>query len=654
MPAFNSEDVLAFAIESVLAQSESNLELVVVDDASTDGTRAVAESYVRLDARVRLVCNSRNSRAGPIEWEARNDGLKIARGWLIAYLDADNTWRPDFVEQLSRVLLAEDQLQIAHCDSCNHYSEEQAVYARATDGRRLINYGPTWTIFSYDVLDPARLGYDQYVDTNEMMHRASVFERLGALWRTHHPDREGISRRQPSLRPSRRHNDLELFERIITAFGFESCLHLKLPLVDYYYPSAARARRTRVPDEPIHPQTRAGLSQLNIDRFYGSYLEPTQGGYKLDLGLGEVDVPGLDPVELYAEFACQGGMGDRLVHYNGARTLRGAYRELVRHYQHSLGAGWLTEHNLALFDGCHEAIGSAIDIFTGCVGNPAGRDAVAFAVPSYPYWAIAAASHHRTVVIEAPRASVFIAGLKRLDQGEVGAVIVNWPSNPLGYEYSTEDVAELNRLARERRWGLVVDITYHAFLESGSHAILDLAPERTILCDSVSKAWGVPGLRLGFAACADEHIAGALRAYKSGRSLLPSSLKLAFFAHMLLSQPDTPQLIVSTVHERRQRLRRALMKAAPELGIRLTDERTPGLYEILYLDHHPRDSPAELAALLLAEDQMIVTADGAFYPPYHRPTSVPPFVRLSLGRCEDVELAAALLRRHTSCAVSVI
>lgn len=244
MPAYNRADVIPFAIQSVVAQTMSDWELILVDDASEDSTLDIMRAYASADPRIRVVLNKSNSRRGPIEWEPRNDGLKLARGTLIAYLDADNTWRPKFLERLAGVLLAHPELELVYCDSCNHYSPEEARVVIARDSRNLVDSGPTWTVFSNGEFDPAQLGYEQYVDTNEMMHRTSTFSGLDTLWRTRHPNRAQINQRQSKRCPYRRHNDLDLVERIIQSFGLESIRHISEVHVDFYYPSAERVSST--------------------------------------------------------------------------------------------------------------------------------------------------------------------------------------------------------------------------------------------------------------------------------------------------------------------------------------------------------------------------------------------------------------------------
>jgi glycosyltransferase involved in cell wall biosynthesis len=86
LPVWNGERYLAEAIESVLGQSEPPAELIVVDDGSTDGSVALAESYAN---RVRLL---RQAHAGAAA--AVNHGIAHAGHELIAFIDADDVWMP--------------------------------------------------------------------------------------------------------------------------------------------------------------------------------------------------------------------------------------------------------------------------------------------------------------------------------------------------------------------------------------------------------------------------------------------------------------------------------------------------------------------------------------------------------------------------------
>jgi teichuronic acid biosynthesis glycosyltransferase TuaG len=98
MPAFNAENTVLQAIESVQAQAFRDWELLVVDDHSSDGTAERVRRVARLDSRVKLSVLERNS-GGPAR--PRNVGIDGSSGSFIAFLDADDWWAP---EKLSRQL----------------------------------------------------------------------------------------------------------------------------------------------------------------------------------------------------------------------------------------------------------------------------------------------------------------------------------------------------------------------------------------------------------------------------------------------------------------------------------------------------------------------------------------------------------------------
>jgi glycosyltransferase involved in cell wall biosynthesis len=122
IPVHNGEKYLAQAIESVLAQTFRDFELLIVDDGSTDGSRAIAELYARHDGRIRVFSQPNRGVAA-----AGNRGLQEANGEWVARLDADDVFHPEKLER-----------QIAFI---NHYPAVKLVGTLAwfinRDGRRL-------------------------------------------------------------------------------------------------------------------------------------------------------------------------------------------------------------------------------------------------------------------------------------------------------------------------------------------------------------------------------------------------------------------------------------------------------------------------------------------------------------------------------------
>ncbi|MBU6427159.1 glycosyltransferase [Patescibacteria group bacterium] len=98
MAAYNAEKYIGEAIESVQAQTYTNWELIIADDAAKDATGRIADEYARKDPRINVIHLSKNSGQAI----ARNEAVKIARGEYLAVLDADDLCLPErFAKQVA-------------------------------------------------------------------------------------------------------------------------------------------------------------------------------------------------------------------------------------------------------------------------------------------------------------------------------------------------------------------------------------------------------------------------------------------------------------------------------------------------------------------------------------------------------------------------
>lgn len=109
IPTYNRQHCIGQAIDSVLHQTYGDYELIVVDDASSDGTADwIAANY----GQIKLVRLSQNRGASA----ARNQGIAIAKGEYIAFLDSDDRWEPDFLSTQIHSLRSNPDAVLAYCN----------------------------------------------------------------------------------------------------------------------------------------------------------------------------------------------------------------------------------------------------------------------------------------------------------------------------------------------------------------------------------------------------------------------------------------------------------------------------------------------------------------------------------------------------------
>ena len=109
IPVYNGEKYLSECLDSVLKQTYQNLEIIVVNDGSTDNTKSIVEDCSRRDGRV-LLLNSEESRGVS---EARNYGIKNTKGNYICFIDSDDVVKSDYIEKLFSEM--DDDVDVVCC-----------------------------------------------------------------------------------------------------------------------------------------------------------------------------------------------------------------------------------------------------------------------------------------------------------------------------------------------------------------------------------------------------------------------------------------------------------------------------------------------------------------------------------------------------------
>jgi len=147
VPIFNTEKYIAKSLNSIIGQSFSDIEIICIDDCSSDKSANVVKAFARNDARIRLIRHATNLGPGG----ARNSGIEIARGEYLVFIDSDDYVDPNFVETLRQ----------------------------ATDGGRI-----DIASCGYRVLDDSGLTEWEYSPEDRLVDNST---RKSMLWGTTHP-----------------------------------------------------------------------------------------------------------------------------------------------------------------------------------------------------------------------------------------------------------------------------------------------------------------------------------------------------------------------------------------------------------------------------------------------------------------------------------
>ena len=182
IPVYNRAVKVQRAIQSALAQTYAELEIIVVDDGSTDQTYQVVDAFQ--DARIKLVRQVHNLGAAA----ARNTGMRTASGKFIAWLDSDDEWKPEKLElQLAALSLASPIVKACYCAQERIESGDVRIHIPQNINQKQLFFGcdigpGTTLVFEKSILD--HIGYldesmPRYEDWDWLIRYCSKYELMG-------------------------------------------------------------------------------------------------------------------------------------------------------------------------------------------------------------------------------------------------------------------------------------------------------------------------------------------------------------------------------------------------------------------------------------------------------------------------------------------
>ena len=158
MPVYNRVDCVKSAIDSVLEQTYRNIELIIIDDGSDDGSKELLENIN--DQRIKLLSN--NSCKGVSN--ARNKGLSVAIGKYIAYLDSDNIWDSRYLAAMVGAFLELPDAEALYCGQLLFKANKKYPYA--------VRFGS---------FNRSLLTNRNYIDLNALCHTNELYKRIGGF-----------------------------------------------------------------------------------------------------------------------------------------------------------------------------------------------------------------------------------------------------------------------------------------------------------------------------------------------------------------------------------------------------------------------------------------------------------------------------------------
>ncbi|MCQ2080757.1 MAG: glycosyltransferase [Lachnospiraceae bacterium] len=256
VPAYNIEKYLPRCLDSIIAQTYENLEIILVDDGSTDNTPKICDEYASKDSRITVIHQENKGLSG-----ARNSALKIVMGDYIGYVDGDDYIDPSMYELMLKAMeendadlsvcgyeqVGEDARKVEFSGETYILSKEEALDAYIQDNRSFHIYNSVWSkLFKKELIDgvtfPVGRNSEDIMYTGRALSHCSkcvfvdkplyfyILDRAGSIMNTKNASRETLSKFA-----NRRFNDeIPFWKEQILLFKKEGLIEQSI-LAEYHF-----------------------------------------------------------------------------------------------------------------------------------------------------------------------------------------------------------------------------------------------------------------------------------------------------------------------------------------------------------------------------------------------------------------------------------
>jgi len=167
MPCFNHGRFVRDSVDSILRQTHTDWELIIIDDCSADDAWETIQAFARCDRRIKAIKHAHNLGAS----KSRNDGLRIAEGDFIGFCDADDIWEPDKLRHQLELLRNNPGFDLVYCDAIIIDEEGQPT------GRRFSQIFPPPRLPSGELF--GKLMSRNFINMQSVLMRRECVRRVG-------------------------------------------------------------------------------------------------------------------------------------------------------------------------------------------------------------------------------------------------------------------------------------------------------------------------------------------------------------------------------------------------------------------------------------------------------------------------------------------